>query len=407
MMIVIFCIGIITGCGKEENETTTTSEVTIPELKEEAKNIKNFKNIDFTNTVFKLPDTNSISELTFDLEKEGKSPEETFDYLYNKFTNAIYIYTGKKPEDKNIYFKLPRDDDVINIKNVTNEDLKKSEPQSYFLSYNDGKNSLLLYGSSYMCEMADEMVSSKYKSTVDWVGFRPEDTTLAKSYDLEKDDISNEVYKVNGEDVSIQEAVSFVENELKKTLPFLSSEFLTYKVFRVEVYRLADDDYYYKMSVRALYDGISFQYENNAVCFPADKKADYNDFSENTTVTLMEKDKINYFWSCSHTYDNIKVGKTYDKFISLRKACSLLSDKISKYQEMNCESVELMYRTAFRFKEVPDVIDDEKVQSKVTTSIWCYPVYCFKFTKTHLPEYPVLYFLVDAINGEVQSSKPN
>lgn len=71
----------------------------------------------------------------------------------------------------------------------------------------------------------------------------------------------------------------------------------------------------------------------------------------------------------------------------------ILSSTVAAAAKLKCDTVELMYRTEFH-KDVSGGIKE----------VQCHPVYQFKFTNTGLPEYPVLFFNVDAVTGMVEAS---
>lgn len=71
----------------------------------------------------------------------------------------------------------------------------------------------------------------------------------------------------------------------------------------------------------------------------------------------------------------------------------ILSSTVSAAAKLQCDTVELMYRTEFHMDASGGI-----------GQVQCHPVYQFKFTNTGLPEYPVLFFNVDAVIGMMEAS---
>ena len=409
--LLLLCI-FATSCEKEEEKIDISASKTMSEIRKEVTEIENTGNIDFSETFFLFPEVDEINDVNFYVKSEGTDAISTFDSVKEEFYEAVKDFTGDMPDDQ--YINLVLGDDnrtLINIDDVDNEILKKSDLYEYLLSYNDGMKSLLLYANSFMCEMGGEEVSKLVTPTESWLGFRPEDELKVDSYDLLCDDFKDVSYSINGESVSLKDSIDYVENEMKKRHPFFSSVALDYKVYEVDVYKIDDNNYYYKMYVMACYNGVPLQCEQWSDVYSKDSDdAEFN-YIDKHTVDIMKKGSIDYIWSCAHTYDEDKIesGKRYDRFVSLKSAVKLVSKEITAERIFKCSKVEMVYRPVEIYNELEYSFYDEVNETQVSGSrnamkgLACHPIYLFKFTDTGLPDYPILYYGVDSTTGDVLS----
>ncbi|MCD7825882.1 MAG: hypothetical protein LUH14_07980 [Clostridiaceae bacterium] len=403
LMSVVTCL-VFCGCQKEEEKNESViPQYTMDELRDEASQLKQkYSNMDFSKTNIIIPEVNEIEELIFPLDLNISESEDTYKKIKDNFYENIKQLTGRNDiNEKYIYYKLPLDEEPIHIYDVKEEDRERSaysesdeSGQGFYLSYNDSVYSMLLYGSSFMLEVANNRVSDYSEKGYDWLGHRPPEGNVVESFDLPEDSIENISYSIDGKMLALKKAVAYVEENMGKGYHYIRSPFLSYQVCHVDVIKLEENSYYYQMNVRALYQGISFSYETNANILPVnEQEVDYENVSTTHIAVVMSEDSIDYIWSCAHSYETKKEGEVYNKFISVKDAMDILSSTVSAATKLECDTVELMYRTEFHKNEFGDI---EEVQ--------CHPVYQFKFTNTGLPEYPVLFFNVDAISGLVEAS---
>lgn len=404
LMITFSCL-MLCGCQKQkkEKEEPVTPRYTMEELRKEAASLKQkYSNMDFSETDIIIPEVDEMEELIFPIDANIAESEDTYNIIKDNFYENIRLLTDKKKvNEKYTYYNLPLDDKPIRINEVGEKDRQGSnhsqdgdQRQGFYLSYNDSKCSMLLYGSSLMLEIADSRVAKYSEKGTDWVGHRPPEGTVVKSFDLPGDSIENISYPIDGKQLSLEDTVAYVEKNIGNGYHYVRSPYLTYKVFHVDVVKWNEDNYYYQMNLRALYDGISFSYETGANISPVDnQEVDYENISVSHTAAVMSENSIDYIWSSAHSYEEKTEGTVYQKFISIRDAMDILSRTVSAATKLECDTVELMYRTELHQDEIGNI---EEVQ--------CHPIYQFKFTNTGLPEYPILFFNVDAATGLVEAS---
>lgn len=402
MLIIAAACLVLCGCQdkKTAKEDTVTPRYTMDELRDEATKLEQkYSNMDFSGTEIIIPKVDEIEELIFPLDGNVAELKDAYEKIKNNFHENIKLLTGKDDiNEKYIYYKLPLDEKPIRINDVRDEDRERSgdgEPkQGFYLSYNDSACSMLLYGSSFMLEIAGNRVAGYSEKGYDWLGHRPPEGNVVESFNLPEDSIENISYPIGGKQLTLKEAVTYVEENIGKGYHYVRSPFLTYQVCHVDVIKLEENSYYYQMNVRALYHGISFSYETDAGILPVDgQKVDYENVSTTHKAVVMSENSIDYIWSSAHSYEEKREGEIYNKFISIKDAMDILSHTVSAATKLKCDTLELMYRTEFHMDESGGI---EEVQ--------CHPIYQFKFTNTGLPEYPVLFFNVDAVTGLVEAS---
>ena len=407
----------ICGCEKKESKREIKADYTLEQLRKESQNFKQkYPNLDLSKTKIIIPDGDNIEELIFPMDANIGQSEETFEKVRNNMYENIRILTGKDQVDEK-YTKYISCDNEVALKDVNEEDRmislvgdpKEEEEQEeenqkegeeedksscgFYMSYNDGDYSTLLWGSSFMCEFANEKISRTHKKKYSFEGYRPPDGNTVRSLNIPKDSIDDISYKLDGKEVPLKNAIEYVEENIGKTgYHYVASPFLTYEVTHVDVVQYDRDKYYYDMDLKALYKGISFSSDMYATGDPLEGEVDYEIFSETHQASMMADNSIDYIWSSSNNYEEKKEGEVYDKFISIDDAMYLVSNAVSSSVTLHCDSVELMYRTEFH--KDPTYYYIKEVQ--------CHPVYQFKCVDTGLPDYPVLYFNVDAVSGMVE-----
>ena len=402
LMIAVFCLTFCS-CQKKkqidgtEERDPETAQFTLDEIREEAKNIKpDYPNIDFSNIEIIIPDVDEIEDLTLPIEVNIAESEEIYEKVKNNFYDNVKLLTGKdEVDEKYVNCRIWNEDDdkwFIPINDVTDEDLERityyidengdrvDEYSGYMLNYNDLKNSMSLYGSSLMCEIAGERVLSTYEEppTHNDVAYRPQGTTV-KSFIIPSDSVEGVSYTVDGKPLALKDAIAYVEANIKKyyeNYHYVCSPFLDYKVIEVEVRKLEENSYYYCMYLKAVYNGITLSYNKSLGGY-------YHE------IAVMSENSFDYVWSCALNGDKKLDGEIHDKFISLKGAMNIASRELSQYANMPCISVELMYcNPGYNVDEIGG-----------NTEIWLKPVYQFQFVG--YPNSPDPIIEVDAVTGKV------
>ena len=372
--------------GKREKQFTMK---TIAELQEEAGNLEdNYGNLDLSKTEITIPDKEEIQELVFQVGYSLEDKKEKFEENIRKYVGLdasvdLTPYINVVYRDTGTYDWL-----VVPYSEATERELERIG----YLSYNDGKNALLLECSYYMVEMSNyEVPALLTGDTKDY----SEDVfgyfalglgTPVAIYRLPEDDISNISYPLAEGEVYLQDAVAYVEKHLKEDYQLIGSEFLDYHVSRVDVRKLNDSVYYYQFELYTSYQGIPMNKKSNGVV----RNTPLVDIlGSSYTVLMFCGDKLGYVRTFSAPYEQMEVEGSYTEFISLQDACSLVSEALSEKVEYHVMSIDVMYQREQRFE------DENGMEENGIESINCNPVYRFMIGNYGC------YFDVNMVTGEV------
>ena len=316
LFILIGLITFLTGCSANKSE-----------IPQKEKNFIPISNVD------------EVYELNFPVSTD------TFERQLEKFEYNIRKYEGLE-EDTDLvpYMNIMYWDNEKNDRLVIplDEATKEQKEQVQYIGYNDGICSELLVFSNFMLEMGDY-------ATTDAYGYRSTNLgTSVATYDLDKDDISNISYHLSDGDLLLTEAVDYVEKHMKEDYYYVGSEYLDYSVFGIDVRKLTDEIYYYEFDVGTAYDGVTSLDSMNEDSGKDNLTAE--PFGTNHLVTMFEKDKLGFIWSCCQNFESVQTLNTYDKVLPLDVVCETLSNYISKDKQFQISSIELLYQTEFEYE---------------------------------------------------------
>ncbi len=393
--------------GMQANDTGTqtgTGKVTLDEIRTQAKKLDvPYKNLDMSDAKIIIPQADEAYDLTF------PTSTDSFDRQVEKMEENIRKYEGiGKDQDLTqymtvMYWDAEQNDRLAIPLNKASSQQKK---EAQYLGYNDGKCSELIVFSNFMLEMGDYSVPTKLTGdNTDYsrkeYGYRGYSLgTLVGEYDPARDDISGTSYHLSDGDVTISDAIAYVEKHMKEDYYFAGSEILDYHVFGVDVRQLSEDTYYYEFDVGTSYKGISLN-RDDCTYSPSEEQKENEDplqpqpFGTNHFVSMFQKDRLGFIWSCCQNFESVNVNETYQQLMPLDEACRLLSGCISENRSFGISSVELIYRTEFEYE------DAEKKEQGYIQSVHASPAYHFTVEKAGFAGYNGLYFDVDAISGEV------
>lgn len=400
-MLCLYMV-ILSACGKAQEEWEV-SFVSLEEIRREAENFTyECSNLDFSDTDIIIPEGEEIQDVEFPLDNRS------FDEIKEEFYENIRTLTGKDVVDEQYANCVLYDDGaeggrlIVPVTEVTASEIDKAyNCGGWYLSYNDGIYSSLLYSSSLMCEITDrtqlnEVDGGSGENAEPVYGYRIYGMgDFVKSFDLPEDDIEDVSYRLPDGEVRLADAISYVESAGAFRYHFVGSSCLDYKVFHVDVRRLAEDVFYYEMKVKAIYKGIAFAYAKTSNFAVTDDKKHHYAITAHTVSVLSAK-HMDYIWSCAHSYETEEEGEVYTKFLSIRDAVGIVSRTVADSAKMEVDSVELLYRTEFCYGTNGKDEDDDRV-----LAVKCHPVYHFRVYGRGLSEYDVLYFDVDAVTGTV------
>ncbi len=381
-----------------------TEQLPLSEIRKQAQNFQSpYKNLDLSNAVITIPDVSEVYDLTF------PTSTDSFERQVEKFSENIRTYAGldEKTDLSQhmtvMYWDTPKNDRLTVPLNKATDQQKK---EAQYLGYNDGTCCELVVFSNFMLEMGDYSVPVKLTGddtdySKDAYGYRGYDLgTIVERYQLPQDDLSGIRYHLSDADVPVNDAVAYVEKHLKEDYYFAGSKLLDYHVFGVTVRKLAENTYYYEFDVGTSYKGIFLNRDDCTVTSPKTEAQSKDPlqpepFGTNHLVSMFQKDRLGFIWSCCQNFESVTVNHTYETLLSLDEACRLLSDYISESKTFSVDAVELIYQTAFTYE------NEEKAYWGYVQSVHANPAYHFTVENTGLSEYNHLYFDVDAVNGDV------
>lgn len=379
-------------------------KITLDEIRTQAKKLNvPYKNLDMSDTKIIIPQADEVYDLTF------PTSTDPFERQVEKMEENIRKYEGiGKDQDLTQHMTVmywdTRKNDRLTVPLNKATDQQKKEAQ--YLGYNDGKCSGLIVFSNFMLEMGDYSVPTKLTGDdTDYsnqeYGYRGNNLgTLVKKYDLARDDISGISYHLSDGDVSISDAIAYVEKHMKEDYYFVGSAILDYHVFGVSVRQLSEDTYYYEFDVSTSYKGIPLNRDD--CTYSRSEEQEKNEdplqpwpFGTNHLVTMFQKNRLGFIWSCCQNFESVKINDECQKLLPLDEACRLLSNYISENKSFQISSIELIYRTEFEYEDV------EKKELGYIRSVHASPAYHFTVEKAGFVGYNGLYFDVDAVSGEV------
>lgn len=407
---ILAALMLLTGCAKKQQENTElVCDRTLAEIKEEAEDFRYVSDsIDCSDTRVIIPDTEQINDLSIDLRSRSQDvvEQEFFDNVKRltgdnqvDLSKAYYLVLEVSEKDENGEFE------VSNIKVGMNAatDEQRADANSCLI-YNDGRYSQVLWQSSFMCELSDnalaKMLTGDENDYSDYNGgYRILDMgKYEKTYRIPEDDISDVSYRLYDGDVSLEDAIRYVEEHIKTDYYFVGSELLDYVVYKVDVRELNNGVYYYQFYLKARYDGISFN-KDETIGLEESSDEHNQTFAVEHLASMVESDALAYIWSCCHSYESIDLGTEHESYISLEDACRAIEQVVTDSKCFEIDSIELLYWTSFYYEE--SFYETRKGPSFVN----CRPVYHFVVGNPGISGYNSLYFDVDIETGEVIVTK--
>lgn len=213
------------------------------------------------------------------------------------------------------------------------------------------------------------------------------------------DENMDAVYDIGGEQVSIQEAVNYVNDWCNKNWIIFEPEY-TYQVKTVYVCKTNKKGYYYYFDVCKFYKGMPF--DDIDFYINGDKL-----YSRNSLDVVMEhKNELSFFRNNNNSYNIVK-EKTYnDKLIGLEQAVLLVQEKMSGAQKFEIADIDLKYVLC------SDMTEDEAAEAHTSnyapgSPLTARPVWSFildyqpsKEEEKSYP-WPRKFINVDMISGEI------
>ena len=363
-----------------------------------------YVNLNFSNAVYDIPEIEKFVNLTYYLPYSGEEYEAEEEKILANMeqmagsSDATYLKWWKLYGEE---YEQPEDGSYIAPRAVPAADIETEDKNRYQdLLYNDGEYSAMLYTGANMLEMGDsklwadlagsEMFNIDYQPV-----YRPmfvEDAVLIEEYFLPDDDIEGISYALMDGDVSLEDAVEYMESEMKNYY-FAKSDYLDFRVYEIDVYQLTTGEYYYFAFLNGYIDNIPVSYDTGHVA--DDVESELNLLGICDYVAMIYDDTISYFWSqCGYEDAEVETVMTED-MITLDEACEIVSENLTDENTFNVTTVSMEYYVGSHYSyENPtnDVrwIDYRKIRL----------YYTFKINNPKVLGYSNVTFLVDAVTGD-------
>ena len=215
---------------------------------------------------------------------------------------------------------------------------------------------------------------------------------VLKEYDLPQDGEIADAYTLNGENVTVSDALSFASDYLNSgKYPHIISPLFTYSPFGATVYRFSNGNCAYVFTFRLNYDGVPMNYIQPS----GEESGDSFDIFGNVlSLAMFTKNSVDWIWtpalsgvrgSAFAFAEECEIKADYEK------ACGLVSETLSRGHTFKVKRAELLYCTR-------QVTDNKALQTggNVTEPMWE-----FTITDTGLQDYSYIYVYVNASTEEV------
>lgn len=221
--------------------------------------------------------------------------------------------------------------------------------------------------------------------------------TASHVYHVDWNENMEDTYDLNGEKVSIREAVSYVNEWCNKNWTILEPEY-SYRVKTVYVCPAGQTNYY-SFDVCKFYKGMPF----DDIDFYMDDVIYY----QNMLYAVMEyKGELSFFRNNANSYDIVNNEAHDDKLIGLEQAVLLAQEKMSGGQKFEITDIDLKYVIR------SDMSQEEAIEKKLSYATPGLPV-TVRPVWSFIMEYPMTeedhvdlglprkFINVDMITGEV------
>lgn len=387
-LILTAALLFLTGCASDKPSDLETKS--LAEIREEKENVaelaKKFDNLDLSNTVFYVPEADKLGGFTIDqtatVEERnqvlfgaaerlvGETPKDDELRCYNATAFEWISY----PESKNV----PDEDDLSSIQYRTDKVIIGVEYWGgiyfYFIDYDDVP----------MTDMGNYLNIFQAPQ-------------VAK-FDLMSGENADEVYELQGGEISVQEAAEFMQSWFED-FPF-KVDGLRLVPRAASVHKLGEKCaittmFYYE------YNGVLLDHHHYATNLETDE---YDYFKDRLTedISMARNDQV----------DQLRYGKlgdfkptdeSYEEFISLESFLSMMSEKLTGNSKFAIDSVELLYGVERTYPEGFEALDvEEKKEAHLhPLGYRSRPIWVAYISHSGLQEAEQMCVWADAVTGEL------
>ncbi|MBQ3545005.1 MAG: hypothetical protein IJA34_08490 [Lachnospiraceae bacterium] len=149
----------------------------------------------------------------------------------------------------------------------------------------------------------------------------------------------DDVYELLNGEISIKDAIEYVEDYFKNQLPYDISIGPEKKVVKVDVYEIIEGLYYFEFQIVRVINGLETEYGSYEYNLPYGKYTD-----EICTAIMIDIDDIDWYVVYGNTLLNEKKGDSVEKVVSLKSALQLVSNQIGKNSVYEVIETKMAYR---------------------------------------------------------------
>lgn len=335
----------------------------------------------------------ALPEHLYEMESQGEGSWND-EKIYEEFPKLIAEYGGPKENElntgKDIIFETWIDNEpfFIPIEERKDETIWNIKYCSDFL-YLEMNDIRQIF--TFSPNVVERITGEEWDHQFAWM---PNDNAEPIAvYYMAKDDTEDVFYNLDGQEVSLEESVEFVEKTLtdNKELPYISTPEMEYRVEYVEVYQYGENFCYYFI-MNLYYNGVKL--DTAAGGMPV-KNADgqYMYFISNIDkCSMFSKDELNGIYIFDWLNENQDSIREVEWNISYEEALQILSGYLSSEHVFKVLNAELVYNFYVEYEEDQDQADG------VNRIV---PNWQFELSTEGMQQYNNIYILIDVQTGEV------
>lgn len=300
-------------------------------------------NLDLTD----VPDEIALPDEMYVIESQGEGSEWTDEKIYEDFPRLLEAYGGPSKDEldpeKDILLEIFEDGNFIyppleERDGLTFSRIVYSKEQLYL------EMTSVCQIMTYQPDVVGRITGSDYCGERLWMPNDVGNPDPIATYYAGKDDFTEISYVLDGEEVTLAEAVEFLEDTLTENedLPCLSTPGMEYRVEYVDVYQYGDN-YGYYFTVDLYYKGIELDAEPGD---PTEGKVDGKKIAYNQDIdrcVMLQKDRINAIYNfdlLKETPDSIEKAELN---VDYGTALQILSGYLSRNHVFKVLDAKLVY----------------------------------------------------------------
>lgn len=377
---------LLAGCAS--NAPSGSKMKTLAEIRDEKENVQKiaekYNNLDLSNTRFYVPDVDKLGGFTVDL---SASVEEKNQVLFD----AVERIVGETPNDSELRcWNTPTFDwmPYSEAKNLPDKSALRS------LQYRSDKVTMTVeYWGCISYDFIDyENVPITDMGNYDYLFYEP----LIKKYDLLAGDPADDVYELQGGEISVKDAVGLMQSELEAS-PFcmIGPQLVP---TRASVHKLGekyaiDAVFYYK------YNDVLLDHHDYAINLETDEH-DYFKDKITVDIAMARNNQIDQL-SFARLGEFKSTDESYDRFISLESFLSMMSEKLTGNSKFTIDSVELLYGVERIYPEGYEAMTMEEKSGIDPLGFKSRPIWVAYIPHSGIQQAEQMCVRADAITGEL------